>query len=57
MDKELLTKKLLETLSDADLARTLHQILSDLGRKNRKTKEEIAELFVRLSGDLDSVKS
>ena len=43
LDKELLTQKLLETLSEADLARTLHQILSDLGRKHRKSKEEIAE--------------
>ena len=56
IDKELLTKKLLQMLSEADLARTLHQQLSELARRNRKTREEMAEMFVRLSGDMQALR-
>ena len=56
IDKELLMKKLLQTLSEADLARTLHQQLSELARRNRKSREEMAEMFVRLSGDMHALR-
>ena len=49
--------KLLEALSEGDLARTLHQFLSELARKHKKSKEDIADMFIRLSGDLEALKS
>ena len=57
LDRNLLQTKLLETLSEADLARSLHQSLSELGRRHKKSKEDIADMFVRLSGDLDALRN
>ena len=57
ISKDQLVRKTFEALSEADLARVLHRQLTQLASKHRKSKEEVADLFVRLSGDLDSVKS
>lgn len=57
LDQHLLNKALFGALSEMDLARNLHQTLSELARKNKKSKEDIAELFIRFSGDLDALRN
>ena len=54
---DLLQQKLSETMTESDLARCLHFILSEMARKYKKTIEEVSDSFVKLSGDLDALKS
>ena len=53
---EFIASKLTETMTEGDLARCLHYILSETAHRYRKSLEEVADAFVKLSGDLDAIK-
>lgn len=55
INKELLCQKSIETLTHGDLAKVLFRKLNGFTKKYRKGAEEVADVFVRLSGDVESM--